>query len=61
VNRHALDAYIIKKCAESWDEKLVAGISNKNNCSGFVKAVAGNLNVQLPPMQADGILDAIEI
>ena len=56
-----LDKCIIKKCEESWEEEFVAGIKNKNNCSGFVKAVAKKLGIPLPPVQADGIIDSIEI
>lgn len=55
-----LDSCIIKKCEESWDEEFLAGIKNKNNCSGFVKSVAKKLDVLLPLVQADGIVDTIE-
>lgn len=55
----ASDACIVKKCEESWEEEFVALIRNKNNCSGFVKSVAQKLNVPLPSVQADGIVDSI--
>ena len=55
-----LDTCIIQKCTESWEAEFIAGIKNKNNCSGFVKAVAAKLNVPLPPLPADGIINSIE-
>lgn len=56
----SLNDCIVKKCEEGWDEEFLVGLKNKNNCSGFVKSVAKRLNVQLPPVQADGLVDTIE-
>jgi hypothetical protein len=56
-----LDAYLIAECTESWEKEFIAGIKNKNNCSGFVKAVAKKLGIPLPETaNADGIVDVIE-
>lgn len=55
-----LDQCIIGKCAESWEEEFITGLKNKNNCSGFVKAVAKKLGIPLPETaNADGIVDSI--
>lgn len=54
-----LDACIIKHCEASWDEEFITGTANKNNCSGFVKAVAKKLGVPLLDVNADGLVDAI--
>ena len=51
---------IIKKCEQSWDEEFIAGVKNNNNCSGFIKSVAKKLDISLPQLQADGIMDAVE-
>jgi hypothetical protein len=57
----SFDQCIIKKCEESWEEEFVVRTKNKDNCSGFVKAVAKKLNVPLPPAQADGILETVKM
>lgn len=55
-----LDQCIIDQCKASWEEAFLKGTLNKNNCSGFVKSVAGKLGVPLPATaDADGIVDAI--
>lgn len=54
------DKCVVDACEASWDEEFIAGVKNKNNCSGFVKSVAKRLGVQLPAAQADGIVDSID-
>lgn len=57
----ALDTCIIEHCKSSWEEEFISGMKNKNNCSGFVKAVAVKLGVSLPhTANADGIVDDLE-
>lgn len=56
----SLDSCIIQKCQESWDEQFIPSTPNSKNCSGFVKSVAKKLDVPLPNVQADGIVDTIE-
>ena len=56
----SLDNCIVKKCEESWEEQFITGTPNKKNCSGFIKSVAKKLDVPLPNVQADGIVDTIE-
>lgn len=51
---------ITNKCEESWEEEFIPSIKNKNNCSGFVKSVANKLNISIPQVQADGIVDFIK-
>jgi hypothetical protein len=51
---------IVKICNSSWEQEFIAGVKNKNNCSGFIKSVAKSLNIPLPQLQADGILESIE-
>lgn len=51
---------ITNKCEESWEEEFIPSIKNKNNCSGFVKSVANKLNILIPQVQADGIVDFIK-
>ena len=54
------DQCIIDKAKESWGEEFVKGTKNKDNCSGFVKAVAKKLGIYLPATaNADGIVDHI--
>lgn len=56
----SLDQCIIDKCKESWNEEFFAGIKNKDNCSGFVKAVAAKLGIPIDAtLNADGIADAV--
>ena len=55
-----LDQCIIDQCKASWEEAFLKGTLNKNNCSGFLKSVAGKLGVPLPATaNADGLVDAI--
>lgn len=42
-----LDQCIVDKCKLAWDEEFIPGIANKNNCSGFVKAVARKLGIPI--------------
>lgn len=51
-----LDQCIVDKCKLAWDEEFIPGIANKNNCSGFVKAVAKKLGI---PISHTGNADAI--
>jgi hypothetical protein len=44
-----LNKSIIQNCEDSWEEEWITGKKNKNNCSGFVKAVASKVNIFLPP------------
>ena len=47
--------------SSSREEKTSGGVANKNNCSGFVKAVASKLGVEVPmALNADGIADHVE-
>lgn len=56
----SLDKCIVEKCEQSWEEDFLPGTKNKNNCSGFVKAVTKKLGIPLPETaNADGSLDAI--
>ena len=50
---------IIDACVQSWDEELIDHTPNRNNCSGFVRSVAGHLGIQLPASTADGIINSI--
>jgi len=55
-----LDQCIIEKSKESWEEEFLRGTKNKNNCSGFVKAVAKKLGISLPETaNADAIVDFV--
>src|SRR5688572_8820548 len=52
-----LDKCIVDKCKLAWDEEFIPGIANKNNCSGFVKAVAKKLGIPIShTANADGIV-----
>jgi hypothetical protein len=53
----ASDACIVQACEQSWEESFIAGRQNKNNCSGFVKAVAQKLHVPMVQGLADDIVD----
>jgi len=54
------DTCIVEKCKQAWDEEFLPGVANKNNCSGFVKAVAKKLGIPLSPTaNADGIVTEI--
>jgi hypothetical protein len=50
--RSAGQGRIINACEKHWN-------AHKNNCSGFVNAVADQLGVPLPRMQANQIIDLI--
>jgi hypothetical protein len=51
------DTCIVDKCKLAWDEEFIPGIANKNNCSGFVKAVAKKLGIPISATaNADGIV-----
>ena len=55
-----LDQCIVDSCEACWEESFLPGTQNRNNCSGFVKAVAKKLGVPLDETaNADGIVDAI--
>jgi len=51
------DQCIVDVCRTAWDGSFTDHVLNKNNCSGFVKAVAAALNIPMPNAQADGIAD----
>jgi hypothetical protein len=51
---------IVTACENAWDEEFIAGIKNSDNCSGFVKSVAGKVGILLPATaNADGLVDEI--
>ena len=55
-----LDTCIVNYSKAAWEEEFLAGTPNKNNCSGFVKAVAKKLGVVLPDTaNADGIVSTL--
>jgi hypothetical protein len=54
-----LDKCIIEKCQQSWEEKFLLHMKNKNNCSGLVKSVVQHFGALLPATDADGIVDAL--
>lgn len=55
-----LDQCIVDAAKAVWDDEFVKGTKNRDNCSGFVKAVARELGIPLPATAtADGIADAI--
>lgn len=55
-----LDKCIIDKCKESWEEEFIKGLKNRDNCSGFVKAVAKKLGIKLKETaNADEIVNEI--
>ena len=57
-----LDGCIIDACKKSWDTEFITGLKNKDNCSGFVKAVAKELGVPLSETaNADGIVDELAV
>lgn len=56
-----LDQCIIEKGKLVWDAEYIKGIKNKNNCSGFVKAVAKELGIPLPETaDANGIANLVK-
>jgi hypothetical protein len=50
------DQCIVRACEDSWEGTFIAGIANKDNCSGFIKAVAQRLNVPMSSGNADAIV-----
>lgn len=50
--RSAGQGKIINACEKHWN-------AHKNNCSGFVNAVADQLSIQLPHMQANPMIDYV--
>lgn len=54
------DSCIVRACEDSWEEAFVPGIPNKDNCSGFIKAVALKLNVPMSNGNADAIMGFLE-
>jgi hypothetical protein len=50
---------LIKACQDSWEEENLPGLPNKNNCSGFLRSVAGHLNITLYGQQADDLVESI--
>jgi hypothetical protein len=56
----SLDQCIVDKCKEAWTEEFIVGTKNKDNCSGFVKAVAKKVGIPITEtLNADGIVDEI--
>jgi hypothetical protein len=51
---------IVTACSNSWDESFISGLKNKENCSGFVKAVAKKLSVAMCDGTADAIVGYLE-
>ena len=52
------DKAVVDACRKSWEESWLAGTANANNCSGFFKSVARNLELSgVPDCQADGLVD----
>lgn len=56
----ALDQCIVDQCKAAWTGEFVNGIKNRDNCSGFVKAVAKGVGIPLSETaNADGLIDEI--
>jgi len=54
-----LEQCLLDAVKAAWSESFLKGVSNQDNCSGFVKSVAAKLGVPLPSTaDADGIADA---
>jgi len=51
------DASLLKACEAAWEDEWIPKTKNKNNCSGFVKAVAKKMGASLPDQQADGLIN----
>jgi hypothetical protein len=47
---------LIQACKDVWDEEWIKGTKNKDNCSGFVKAVARKLGAPLVEGVADDLV-----
>lgn len=55
------DACIVEACRAAFDKEYIAGVPNRENCSGFVKEVARSLGAPLPhTANADGIVDHVK-
>lgn len=55
------DACLLSACSKSWEESFIVGRKNENNCSGFVKSVAGRLGAAIPATaRADEIVDHVK-
>jgi hypothetical protein len=54
------DSHIIENCSKSWEEEFIPGVKNKNNCSGFVKAVAKKLGIPLSAT-ADAMVSSMKL
>jgi hypothetical protein len=55
-----LDQCILDAAKAAWTESFLKVTPNKDNCSGFVKSVAGKLGVPLPATaDADGLAEAL--
>ena len=56
----SLDQSIVDQCKKAWEGEFVKGLKNRDNCSGFVKAVAKGLGIPLSETaNADGLMDEI--
>lgn len=56
----SFDQCVVDAAKAVWDDEFVKGTKNKDNCSGFVKAVAKRLGIPLPETaNADGIAAAV--
>lgn len=51
------DQCVVSACEDCWEGTFISGVTNKNNCSGLVKAVAQKLNVAMVNGQADAIVE----
>jgi hypothetical protein len=52
------DAKVVAACKKSWNESWLPGLVNSDNCSGFFKSVARNLNMRdVPDVQADDLAE----
>ncbi len=50
------DSSLLQACEGAWEAEWLSGTKNKNNCSGFVKAVAKKMGASLPDQTADGLV-----
>ena len=51
------DEKVVAACERSWSESWLPGLANSDNCSGFFKSVASNLNMRdVPNDRADGLI-----
>jgi len=57
-----LDGCIVDACKKCWETEFITGHKNKDNCSGFIKAVAKELGVPLSETaDADDIVEEIDV